>query len=297
MRRIWIFMLMVCGLAAAARDNAGEQSDVGSEEDVAAEFRQRAQDGDPEAMNYLGYLLLSGAEGVERDAAEGLSWLVKAASAGSVKAASNLGWLFLEGDLVEKDEVEGARWIARAADAGLPVALSLLGDLYLDGRGVAPDTVAADSLYRQAFERGLGDAGYKLFALNKNRYEEMTPGEQVEAGKYFYLRGAPSEGVKLFYMAADAGSPDGLALLGDAYSRAVGVPYDYDLSMKYFVEAALAGNPSAQFVIGELLEIFPDALREFDGQEGVSDDPRFWFDKAAEGGVGDAETASSLLLQ
>lgn len=264
------------------------------------ELRARASEGDAEAMNYLGYMLLSGVDmdgaPVERDAAEGLSWLVRAASAGDVKAASNLGWLFLEGELVERDDSVAAHWLSRAAERGLPVARSLLGDLYRDGRGVEADSLKADSLYREAFEGGLADAGYKLFALRSPSYGSMGPEELVDAGRYYYLRGAPSDGVKLFYMAADAGSPDALALLGDAYSRAVGVPYDHDLSLGYYVRAAAAGNAPAQFVIGELLEIFPDALSGMELPEGAEAGPAYWFEKAAAAGVGDAETATRMLL-
>lgn len=263
-------------------------------------LKESAEAGDPEAMNYLGYLLLSGEEGVEQDRAEGLLWLVKAASTGDVKAASNLGWLYLTGDLVEPDTVQGIKWLSAAAEGGLPVAQSLLGDLYRDGKGVAQDIARADSLYRTAFEHGLADAGYKLFALNEKAYSDMTPEQLVATGKYYYLRGAPSDGVKLFSLAADSGNPEALALLGDAYSRAVGVPYDHATSLKYFVKAALAGNPTAQFVVAETLDIFPDALLNLDPEEftgPVSDDPQFWYEKAAENGVTDAARAYDLLMK
>lgn len=256
----------------------------------------RAQAGDPEAMNYLGYLLLSGEEGVARDPGAGLSWLVKAASGGDAKAASNLGWLLIEGDLVEQDLEEGARWLAKASGQGLPVAQSLLGDLYRDGRGVARDTAVADSLYRLAFERGLADAGYKLYALNSEEYKNLPPERKVAVGKYYYLRGAAPEGVKLFYLASDEGSPEAMALLGDAYSRAIGVPYDHDLSKAYFVKAALAGNPSAQFIVGELLDIFPDTLAGADLPEEGMQTPAYWYEKASAGGVGDAAEAMRLML-
>lgn len=262
----------------------------------ADEYRTKAEAGDIEAMNYLGYLLLSGNEGTERDAAAGLAWLIKAASLGDAKAASNLGWLYTEGDMVGQDLEEGRKWLEIAAAKGLPVAQSILGDLYRDGRGVTPDALTADSLYREAFEHGLADAGYKLYALHETQYGDMTPEEMVEEGRYYYLRGAPSEGVKLFYMAADNGSPEALALIGDAYTRAMGVPYDYNLSLRYYVKAALAGNPSAQFILGELLEIFPDALNGIDEGAGVAADPSYWFEKAAEGGVSDAAEAADLLF-
>lgn len=259
-------------------------------------WAERAQEGDVEAMNYLGYLLLSGAEGVAKDPGAGLSWLAKAASLGDAKAASNLGWLYLQGEVVEASPETAAGWLRTAADKGLPIAQSLLGDLYRDGLGVARDSVAADSLYREAFEHGLADAGFKLYALNEGKYAVLPPEGKVAAGKYYYLRGAPSEGVKLFYMASDEGDAEAKALLGDAYTRAIGVPYDYALSKKYYVEAALGGNAPAQFVVGELLDIFPDALSDFDLPEEATE-AAYWYGKAAEAGVTDAAIASDRLLK
>ena len=263
-------------------------------------YRQAAEKGYLPAMNYLGYRLISGeVAAIGKDVDEGLRWLEKAAFAGDSKAASNLGWLLLEGKYVEKDYDKAAYWLRKASDEGLVIAQSLLGDLYLEGKGVATDSLRADSLYREAFEKGLPDAAYKLEALHSERYDTLTAKDLVKEGRYFYLRSAPSIGVKLFYRAADFGDAEALAFLGDAYTRAIGVPYDHKLSLNYYMRAAMGGNPSAQFVIGELLEIFPDALEELkeEGLDIPSDDPFYWFEKAAEGGVTDADTATKLLLQ
>ena len=292
-------LTLLIGVTLKASMQSEMPADTISVDEYLAGIERAANAGDTEAMNYLGYLLLSGEEGVERDAAAGLTWLVKAAQAGDIKAASNIGWLYLEGDIIEKDESEGARWIARAAEAGLPVARSILGDLYKEGRGVARDSIKADSLYREAFEGGFGDAGYKLYELHSEEYVLMDASEQTEEGLRYYLGGAPSAGVKLFYMAADRDDPRATALLGDAYTRAVGVPYDHDLSLKYYLKAALAGHPSAQFVIGELLDIFPDALRKFEGDEfpdAIEENPLYWYEKAAEQGVTDADIATKRLF-
>lgn len=250
-------------------------------------------------MNLLGYRLISEGE----DAREGILWLEKAADAGDLKAASNLGWLLLQGEHVPRDVGKAVFWLGKAADGGLTIAQSLLGDLYRDGRGVPPDTLKADSLYRAAYERGFADAGYKLADLNKDRYAELSPEDAVREGKYYYYGFAPSEGVKLFYQAADAGNAEAMALLGDAYTRAVGVPYDHNLSLAYYCRAAIAGNPSAQFVLAELLEIFPDALDALDPEiinhAGIDpqtlESPVYWYDRAAEAGVTSAEEAAAAL--
>lgn len=262
-------------------------------------YRESAAAGYLPAMNYLGYRLLSGeVSALGSDAAEGLRWLEKAATAGDVKAASNLGWLLTEGKYVERDYSKAAFWLGRAASEGLAVAQSMLGDLYRDGLGVDRDSLKADSLYSMAFENGLPDAAYKKADLNAGRYDSLSAEGLLKEGRYYYLRNAPSLGVKLFYKAADMGNAEAMALLGDAYTRAIGVPYDHNLSLLYYTRAALAGNPSAQFVIGELLDIFPDALDGLDIQ-GLTDEqktPMYWYENAAEGNVTDAETATMLLL-
>lgn len=304
MKKLLLVLLFVILWMAEAKSREAVQPNdsINSEEQTRKDsFRASlisdAEKGDTEAMNYLGYLLLNGEEGFERDIASGLSWITKAATAGDVKAASNLGWLLTRGDIVEKNIEAGVKWLEKAAGDGLPVAQSLLGDLYLQGEGVPADSLIAADLYKTAFEHGLYDAGYKLYALMAPEYEYLTPEEKVKTGKYYYLRGAPSEGVKLFYMAADEGNPEAMALLGDAYSRALGVPYDHALSLKYFVQAASAGNPSAQFVLAELLDIFPDSLKGNEEWANISDNPFFWYEEAAKAGVTDAATATSLLLQ
>lgn len=257
-----------------------------------------AGQGNVEAMNLLGYRLISDGE----DAARGLSWLERAAEEGDVKAASNIGWLLMQGEQLPRDYVKAAYWLGKAAEGNLTVAQSLLGDLYRDGLGVAQDSLKADSLYRTAYERGFADAGYKLAHLNRSRYAILSPSEAIKEGKYFYYGMVPSEGVKLFYQAADAGDAEAMALLGDAYTRAVGVPYDHDLSLKYYMKAALGGNNAAQFILAELLEIFPDALRSLDQEiiSGIIDpdlmrSPLYWYEQAAEGGITSAEEAAASL--
>lgn len=264
-------------------------------------YRLSAEGGFAPAMNLVAFQLLTGQGGFTKDTEEGLRWLTKAADAGDPKAAFNIGSMLLEGNILEKDETKALEWIEKSAAQGLPVALSTLGDLYRYGRGVEADREMADSLYREAFDRGLPDAGFKLYDLNAHLYEEMTDSALLAEGKYFYMRYAPSEGVKLFYLAAERGNADALALLGDAYSRAVGVPYDYNLSNSYYIRAALKGNPSAQFVVGEMLEIFPDALKAFIREDGdteeIPDDPAYWYGLAAEAGVTDADIAARRLLE
>lgn len=284
-----------------------------------------AEKGYAPAQNYLGFRYYRG-EGVPRDVARGLDWLEKAAMQGDPKAANNLGWLLMEGEGVEHDYGKAAFWLRSAADAGLPAGQAQLADLLRTGRGLPTDTIEAERLYTLAVEGGLRDAEAKLMAMMRNAWRSLTPQEALTRGFSYYTRRAPSAGVTLFEQVVDdtpqfptdtlqtAVRARALALLGDAYTRAQGVAYDHDRSLQLFTEAALLGDPSAMFIIGELLEIFPDALTGIQlppqlipselhpadtpmPADGIlPSDPGWWLSRAAEAGVTDAATANSRLL-
>ena len=262
-------------------------------------LREAADAGFPAAANLLGYKLITGEGGIERNPAEGLGLLEDAAAHGDPKALSNLGYLLLYGEGVEHDSSKAAYWLQRASEGGILSASSMLGDLYRDGEGVDKDSLKAASLYRMAFDKGLTDAGYKLYDLTKAEIDTLPARARLTEGLYYFNRSLPSVGVDIFRSLAEDSSvsPElrahSKALLGDAYSRGRGVGYDYELSTRYYLEAAREGDPSAQFIIGEMLQIFPDAL------EGkiCADDPAdinsayYWLDRAAGAGVTDASTA------
>lgn len=266
-------------------------------------LRQSAEAGYPPAANMLGYKLMRG-DGVKTDVTEGLKWIECAAEAGDGKALSNIGYLYLHGEGVERDEEKAAYWLERAADAGIASAQSMLGDMYRDGSGVAQDSVKAESLYRLAFDNGLTDAAYKLYDLTKSTVDSLPAPARLREGLYYFDRSAPSVGVGIFHeiaegdLSGNAGLTPELkarakALLGDAYSRGRGVAYDYERSTRYYLEAAKEGNHPAEFIIGEMLEIFPDGLNEIlspsDPEEYAS--AYYWLEQAAAADIRDASTA------
>ncbi len=269
-------------------------------------YRLSAQSGYAPAQNYLGFRYFNG-EGVRENVDSALFWLAKAAGQGDAKAANNLGFLLANSDRVTRDYPQAMRWLGKAADAGVATAESLLADLYRQGLGTAPDTVAAEALYNKAILHGLRDAELKLLAMKGHAWERLPTDSALSLGQYHYSHGAPLIAVTLFETAAKGNvgtclwhvaepteaHAKALALLGDAYSRGVGVAYDHDKSVDYYLQAARLGDPSAQFVIAELLDIFPDALTELPPEEQTA---AYWYERAAAQGVGDAETATLRLL-
>lgn len=259
-------------------------------------YRLSALSGYAPAQNYLGFRYFNG-EGVAENVDSALFWLAKAAGQGDAKAANNLGFLLANSDRVSRDYPQAIRWLTVAADAGVPTGESLLADLYRRGLGTPPDTARAEQLYERAILHGLHDAELKLLAMKGGKWLTLPPDSAVILGKYHYTHGAPIIGVTLFENAAAQRNPTALALLGDAYSRGVGVEYDHNESIGNYLQAALLGEPSAQFVIAELLDIFPDALADSPlPLTAEQQTALYWYEQAALHGITDAETATRRLL-
>ncbi len=243
-------------------------------------MQRSARNGFPPAMNYLGYLYGKGYKVGDRklipvDRDSSVMWLRRSADAGDPRAVSNLAYLLLNDTVSGRTPEErlGAdstayAYLVKGANAQIPTAFSMLGDMYRDGRWVKRDTLKAAANYEAALERGLGDAEARLIALMGYRWQRLPQDSAFNLGLRYYTGYAPGAGVLLLERAAEIPDTIGIgaramALLGDAYSRGVGVKYSHDKSLEYLARAALAGNPSAMFILAETLEVFLDALQDF----------------------------------
>lgn len=256
-------------------------------------YRRAADTGYPAAISHLGFLLVEGRL-LPADSAAGFRLMQRAADLGDPKAANNLAYFLLQHPDNDSSYLRARQLLERAADAGLPTGLAQLADIYRLGLGTDPDTLRATALYERAISAGLDDAQRKLVAMNGRRWLTLPPDSALTLGRRYYADGAATAAVILLERAAEAELPDALALLGDAYSRGEGVPYSYEASIEYYFRAARLGQPSAQFIIGELLDMFPDALRPY-APTAAEQEAVLWYDRAATAGVRDAATASRLL--
>lgn len=214
-------------------------------------YRRAAEMGYNPARNYLGFRYYKG-EFLKQNTDSALYWIRLAAENGDITAAANLAYLLTEGEPEIKDEEEALKWLQKAAEAGI----------------MQPQI--------------------KYSGIMEQRWQQLPPDSLVTKGINYYIGKAPIVGIVMINIAAEKGSSKALAILGDAYSKGRGVPYDNSKALEYFHEAAIAGNPSAQFIIAELLEFFPDILETYPAV--------YWYEKAAEEGVTDSERAYQLLF-
>ena len=66
----------------------------------------------------------------------------------------NIAVMLMKGQGVERNADEAATWLVKAAEQGVPEAQVALGDLYASGQMSTPDLDAADRLYALAAAQG-----------------------------------------------------------------------------------------------------------------------------------------------
>ncbi len=251
-------------------------------------LRASAEKGYAPACNLLGYRYFDLAPDTM------LMWIQRAATAPEPdpKAFNNLGWLLSTGSGgVKRDMKKALYWYERGAEAGVPAAMTSLGELLLDNPEVPKDSVLAASLLRGAAAKGFRPAAERLWLLVAPEAEQLSAEEAREVGlEYFNDRIFPISS-PLFMQAAKADDPYALALLAQSYAQGWGVPYDYDHAMHLFWHAALQGDPSAAYIVGETLQQFPDAFADETTQDEQQRTAADWLAQAVEAGITNAHEA------
>ncbi|HEX7639966.1 MAG TPA: hypothetical protein VF457_16330 [Burkholderiaceae bacterium] len=187
-------------------------------------LRKSAAAGDANAQWILSQMLLP----EPPFAAEGSSWLEKAATSGNVPAQRELGLRGLESSASKDDEARAAALIQRAADAGDPQAMLELARLYRDGRAVE----ASQAKYIEWLRRAAHDAVPAMRMLGEAyRDGEAVPEDMTQAAHWL------SE-------AAQWGDGAALRDMGDLWRKGSGVRADPVLALVSYRLAESVGVPS-----------------------------------------------------
>mmetsp|Transcript_25655 Transcript_25655/g.71779 ORF Transcript_25655/g.71779 Transcript_25655/m.71779 type:complete len:673 (-) Transcript_25655:90-2108(-) len=211
-----------------------------------------ATDGDASAMLKVGKCLLSGI-GVEQDIPAGISWVRRAAKAGSSAALNMMGVLWDMGVApnceLSKNQKRALYYYREAAENNDMDAITNLGFCYFTGNGVSVDGLEACRWLSRAARNG-------------------HPKAQLFLGK-LYLAGSPGidadhqAAVFYFQNAAQKGELEAHSHLGCCYQKGTGVLKDLHMAEKHFRIAADAGDTGAACELGLLLcmtEEFSQAL-------------------------------------
>jgi TPR repeat protein len=200
--------------------------------DLALELGQimeGARNGDPEAMDMLGYIYENG-RCIEKRSAAAAVWYEKAANAGLPEAMNDIGYMYLNGIGVPRNDVAAANWFRKAAGLGNPEAMNNLGYMFTRGRGVKKNQAQAAIWYQRAANLG------------------QPHGMKNLGHAYMYGLGLPQDqqlGKKWLLEAAEAGEPNAMYSIARMYEHGVGGVQDYGESARWYKKASLLGHDGA----------------------------------------------------
>ena len=271
-------------------------------------YNQSAQAGYVPAMRYLGYLLYEG-KATPRDATQGIEWLKKAADKGDAASWENLGWIYRHGSETERSDILALEAFNRGAQAGRPHSAFELAQMAERGEGAEADTLAAIRYYELALRGGVKEADNALADLTDWRIARLGPDSSLSLAKKYFYGKAPIAGTSILSrllsweeILPPAFRAQVKTIMAQALSLGRGVRYDPEQSISLYYQAAAEGDTSAQFVVSELLESYPDALdtlidnyaadsAEKENQKSSS----YWRDLASKSGITNAEEAERRL--
>jgi hypothetical protein len=152
-------------LAAAYFAGRGVPKDLAQ---AAYWYRKAADQGNPAAQVYLGYLCTVGL-GVPQDTAEGILWYRRASASNYPMAEVNLAAHYMRGDGVEQDTAEALRLLRSAEEKGYGRADAYLGWSSYIGFGVPVDHTAAEVWLKKGVKRH--DPEAECFLAEWDAYE------------------------------------------------------------------------------------------------------------------------------
>jgi TPR repeat protein len=142
-------------------------------------FLKAARAGSLAAANEMGVRYCAGS-GIQPDRPAGLGWFLVAAEAGMPAAMANLGRCYETGDTVPRNYDQAGFWYARAAKAGFPQAQFLLGGLFEKGLGTEKNLTFAYVNYSRASAAGIPGAAEARDALKPRlSNKEITEAEKL----------------------------------------------------------------------------------------------------------------------
>lgn len=227
-----------------------------------------ARVGNRRAMANVAYAYGTG-RGIERDEEAALKWLADVNPGRSRMTLVDIGWALANGKEGVTDMPAALRFFERAAQLSPNVAYQVALDLERGTKGVQ-DRDAADHLIKVAAERGDSAAATHL----ANRLAGSSKVEdQQQAVQWYTLAAQDKENAaagqglsRLLALrpksdlvpgiiaglekAAEAGNPEALIGLAQAYSDGTGVEASPQRAAKLLQQAADAGVPEAKYRLG-----------------------------------------------
>lgn len=276
-------------------------------------FKKCAEEGNGEAMYFLGEYYTQGYGHTKQDLEKGAEWRSRGAAAGNplarlneiyslnpgdsrigpmaakvfpeilaraeggdIFAQNELADMYLYGIGIEKDAEKGIHWLETAAEKNFWRPLNKLGEVYYYGQGMDEDRKRAQEYFEKAAAMGYGDGEANL-AMCCYTAEKRNMPRAVSLLRRAFAHGA--------FFAAEAAHILGLIIYeGD------GVKKDDREAFEWMRRSARMGSPDGM----NILSIF---YEQGIGTAPDGEKSRDWCRRAADGGQGEAAVRYGMMLQ
>jgi TPR repeat protein len=206
------------------------------------ELRAWANDGDADSQFELGLRLLTG-EGVQKNEAEGVQWMEKAANQKHLRAQFVMGSIYEDGVGVKKNDAKAYEWYRKSAENGFAAGQHAVAMAYDLGRGVKLDPEKATEWLEKAAEQNYPQAQTALAA----KYERgVGTAKSPSKAALFYLRAAQQDFVPA------------MSRLANLYYSGTGVPVDFRRAGAWYQRAARSDDPWAANNLAWFMATCPD---------------------------------------
>jgi TPR repeat protein len=273
-------------------------------------LRQAAIDGDANSQRKMGWKYYVGKSPYQVNFEQAIRFLTLAANQGDRNAMTLLGTVYQQDEpnygktKYRKNLSQSTSWFVKAANLGDPQAAACLARIHESGNGVPVDIVKAFSWYQKSAENRSAESMLKLSELYQSGKGVAKNGETaqlwrrkadalgvngatVHLKEYFPWGEMPSDVVKVAAIQlkhAAAGNVDAQLAIAIRYFYGDGVEQDRTIATRWWREAALAGDPIGQRMLGKSLKNGWDPTKKESESAGFP-----WIEKAAAQGDTEAQ--------
>ena len=242
----------------------------------------RAESKNADALFCLGRLYAVG-YGCEKNIAEAISLLDRAAVAGSSEAAKYLADLFILGVEVERDVDRAIRYYRHSTTLGGTEAYEAMGDIFYEGTLIERDVAYAIELYERGAREGEANSKKKAKELKEKRESYYILGKERQADdeetayKCFAISAAmgflpayrelaacleQGRGTRTdrraaycwYEAAVEDGDLDALYDLGRCHAYGIGTSFDFDKATDILLKSKRHGSRAAESELRRLFE-------------------------------------------
>ena len=250
-------------------------------EDLFPMICEDAENGNPDAMYYLGEMYFWG-KGGQLDSSAAIQLYLKAAESGNIEAMKTICFI-VECGLAPKADISTVlKWVIKAAEADNVIAISTLGSIYEYGQGVAMDKSIALNWYLKGAEKGNAscmEGVARIYAGSKEGHEYLKDSKKAEewfrkaeqsartedelgfdySAYYTFLdnEGREKDAFDVMKRGANKGDKQSMEDLGSVYyyGEKYGVSKNMEEAAKWFLKAAHVGDSYALRMWSEIKRI------------------------------------------